>query len=308
MKTLLLYVDKWFITGAINIDGMDKPLMLPNGEKRIWLFFHEDIANHRIEYGKSFERDYRDKKPHYFGDIFSLIDSEGKYFIRDEKNPEKMRGIFKASKIFRHFHQAIEDDGLVNTYISFSTDISIVARYLFIEELKNNEFDVKESVAEISYLALEESKKRGDFTDDGNYLALVATNDNLHYSLYKHCDNSFLPKGCSTLNGYGLDFRRRTLVEKVVEIVNNTTRFLSNTEEISQEYIRQDRFVDEWLAKIDNSNNKNNPVNISGITFAKAPQNQFSVTIIPKELDNWTDFNVGNIVNKIVEFVRENNI
>ena len=49
MKSLSLYIDKWFITVAINYDGNVIPLSLPNGEDRIWLYFHEDIANSRIE-------------------------------------------------------------------------------------------------------------------------------------------------------------------------------------------------------------------------------------------------------------------
>ena len=71
MKSLSLYVDKWFITVAANIDGKVIPLSLPNGEDRIWLFFHEDTANNRIIYGKNLENNYRDKQPHYFGDIFN---------------------------------------------------------------------------------------------------------------------------------------------------------------------------------------------------------------------------------------------
>ena len=37
MKSLSLYVDKWFITVAINFDGNVIPLSLPNGEDRIGL-------------------------------------------------------------------------------------------------------------------------------------------------------------------------------------------------------------------------------------------------------------------------------
>ena len=64
MKSLSLYIDKGFITVAINYDGNVLPLSLPNGEDKIWLYFHEDIANSRVEYGKSFENNYRDKLPH----------------------------------------------------------------------------------------------------------------------------------------------------------------------------------------------------------------------------------------------------
>ena len=186
MKALSLYVDKWFITVAVNIDGNVLPLSLPNGEDRIWLFFHEDTANNRVVYGKTNESHYRDKELHYFGDIFTLIESGDNHFTRYDNRPEEMKEIFKVSNIFSHLHQAIKEDNDVNTYISFSADISDVARYKFIEELKESNFNVIESVARISHLALEESKKRGVFVQNGYYLVLVATNDNLHYYIYEN--------------------------------------------------------------------------------------------------------------------------
>ena len=307
MKALSLYVDKWFITVAVNLDGNVIPLALPNGEDRIWLFFHEDTTNNRIVYGKTYENNYRDKEPHYFGDIFPLIESGENHFTRYDNRPEEMREIFKVANIFSHLHDAIQDDGEVDTYISFSTDISDIARLKFLQELKEAKFNVIESVARISHLGLEESKKRGIFTTPGTYLALVATNDNLHFSLYKLTENLFVRVSEETLSGFGLDVRKRALIESIVENINRTTRFLSTPDEFAKEYKRQERFADEWLRLI--ANRKFGlPVTLPDITFAVAPNNPYSVTIKPIDLDQRTVGLVDDIVRKIADFVRSNNI
>ncbi len=307
MKALSLYVDKWFITVAVNLDGNVIPLALPNGEDRIWLFFHEDTANNRVVYGKTYEDNYRDKEPHYFGDIFPLIETGEHHFTRYDNRPEEMREIFKVANIFSHLHDAIQEEGMVDTYISFSADVSDIARLKFLQELKEADFNVIESVARISHLGLEESKKRGVFTTPGTYLALVATNDNLHFSLYKLTENLFVRMSEMTLEGFGLDVRKRALIESVVENINRTARFLSTPDEFAKEYKRQERFADEWLRQI--ANRKYGlPVTLPNITFAVAPNNPFSVTIKPYDLDQRTVGLVDEIVRKIAEFVRSNNV
>ena len=307
MKSLSLYVDKWFITVAINFDGNIIPLSLPNGEDRIWLYFHEDIANSRIEYGKAFENNYRDKLPHYFGDIFNLIEEGDYYFTRYERRREEMREIFKVAGIFNHLHQAVGQEGSVDTYISFSSDIPDVARLRFIEELEEAKFKVIESVARISHLALEECKKRNIFTALGTYLVLVATNDNFHFALYENKDKIFLRKNEGTLIGLGLDVRRRALVETIVENINKNAKLLKTREEIDMECMRQDRFATAWLDKIARSK-PYMPVAFDGITFAVAPNNPAIVQVFPSSLDSRTTGIVEEIVRKIADFVKENQL
>lgn len=308
MKTLSLFVDKWFITVAVNIDGNVMPLSLPNGEDRIWLYFYEDTANNRVIYGKTYENNYRDKKPHYFGDIFPLIESNEHYFTRYDNRPEEMREIFKVSNIFSHLREAVKEEGTINTYISFSTDVSDIARLKFIQEIEEANFKVIESVARISHLALEESRKRGIFTEEGMYLVLVATNDNMHYALYRFTENLFVRKSESSLPGFGLDPRKRSLIESVVENINRTTRFLSTSEEYSFEYKRLERFAEDWLKQIINCRSVLLPVTFPDITFAVAPNNPYSVMIRPIDLDQRTECLVDSIVRSIAEYVRSNNI
>lgn len=305
MKSLSLYVDKWFITVAINFDGNVIPLSLPNGEDRIWLYFHEDIANSRIEYGKAFENNYRDRQPHYFGDIFNLIEEGDHYFTRYERRREEMREIFKVADIFNHLHQAVCEEGSIDTYISFSSDIPDVARLRFIEELEEAKFKVIESVARISHLALEECKKRNVFTALKTYLVLVATNDNFHFALYENKGNIFLRKNEGTLVGHGLDVRRRALVETIVENINKNTKLLKSKEEFDQECVRQDRFATKWLEKIARSK-PYMPVAFDGITFAVAPNNPATVPVFPNALDSRTTGIVEDLVRKIADFVKAN--
>jgi len=307
MKSLSLYIDKWFITVAVNIDGNVIPLTLPNGEDRVWLFFHEDTANNRIVYGKTFEDNYRDKEPHYFGDIFPLIESDENHFTRYDNRPEEMREIFKVANIFSHLHEAVQEQGKVDTYISFSADISDVARWKFLQELEEANFNVIESVARISHLGLEESKKRGVFTIPGLYLVLVATNDNMHFSLYRLVENLFVRVNESILLGFGLDVRKRALIESVVENINRTTRFLSTSDEFAKEYKRQERFADNWLSQIANRR-PGIPISLPNITFAVAPNNPYTVPIKPIDLDQRTEGLVDEIVRKIADFVRSNNV
>lgn len=307
MKSLSLYVDKWFITVAINFDGNVIPLSLPNGEDRIWLYFHEDIANSRIEYGKAFENNYRDKQPHYFGDIFNLIEEGDHHFTRYERRREEMREIFKVAGIFNHLHQAVGEEGSVKTYISFSSDIPDIARLRFIEELEEANFKVVESVARISHLALEECKKRNVFTALGAYLVLVATNDNFHFALYENKGNIFLRKNEGSLFGLGLDVRRRALVETIVENINKNTKLLKSREEFDQECVRQDRFATTWLEKIAKSR-PYMPVAFDGITFAVAPNNPAIVQIFPTALDSRTTGIVEEMVRKIADFVKDNQL
>lgn len=307
MKSLSLYVDKWFITVAINIDGNVIPLSLPNGEDRIWLYFHEDIANSRIEYGKAYENNYRDKQPHYIGDVFSLIEEGGYYFTRYARRREEMKEIFKVSGIFGHLRQEIGNDNTIDTYISFSTDIPDVARLRFIEELEEDNFKVIESVARISHLALEECTKQNRFTPQGVYLVLVATNENFHFALYENKGNIFLRKSEGSLSGLGLDVRRRALVESIVDNINKNTKLLKSREEFEQECIRQDRFATVWLDKIAKSK-PYLPVAFDGITFAVAPNNPTIVQIIPQDLDSRTSGIVDEMVRKIADFVKDNQL
>ena len=103
MKSLALYIDKWYIVGAVNTDGITRLVNLPNREDRIWLYFYEDVANDEISYGKGFQSKFRNNEPHYYGNVFSLItQSSAKYTMFKRSQP--MKGIFKSRKTFLWLH------------------------------------------------------------------------------------------------------------------------------------------------------------------------------------------------------------
>jgi tetratricopeptide (TPR) repeat protein len=305
MKSISLYVDKWYVVGAINIDGVPHPISLPNGEDRFWLYFFEDVANNRVLYGKIYEQSYRDKKPHYYGDVFSLLKDNKRHFVRFDNRPEELKEIFNASGMFDHLHQAAEvsADQDIDVYVSFSTDINYISRKYFIDEMNEHHLLVKESVAWISHLALEECHKKGKINEEGFYLVMTATNENLHYSVYEYANGLFLRKAAASLEGGGLDIRRRALIESVVDNINRTTKFLSTPDEFTQEYLRMERFADEWLAKV--VQYKRRPFSLSNVTLAIAPNNPYEVPVFPNKLNERTSVLVNDIIRKVESFIKE---
>ena len=191
MKALTLYIDKWYIIGAVCTDGVPRLITLSNHEDRFWLFFYEDTYNNSIVYGKDNQSHYRNGEAHYIGDVFSLITDPDRRFSRYNGRGEELKTIFQASGIFDTLRSAVDAEGEIETYISFSPDIPGPARLVFFEELKSNGFNVIGSQARIGFLALEHNRRHEKLQDDGYYLVLNACNENLHYILYKREDNKF---------------------------------------------------------------------------------------------------------------------
>lgn len=303
MKTLTLYIDKWYIVGAINTDGITRLVNLPNHEDRIWLYFYEDVANDEISYGKGFQSKYRNNEPHYYGDVFSLItQSSAKYTMFKRSQP--MKGIFKSSKIFDDLRKDMDEDGDITTYISFSKDISLASRLLFMEELKEERFVVQESVARICHLALEYAARKNNYTEDGYYLVLNACNENLHYALYQKTEDLFTREMEDVIEGLGTDVRSRALIEYVVDNINERECFLKTKEERESEYLRMNQFVDDWLVKLSSAKSFV-PVQLTNVTFSRDSFKNYPVQVKKSKIDERTDKIVKEIVNVIVRFVKE---
>lgn len=302
MKSLALYIDKWYIVGAVNTDGITRLVNLPNREDRIWLYFYEDVANDEISYGKGFQSKFRNNEPHYYGDVFSLItQSSAKYTMFKRSQP--MKGIFKSSKIFDDLRKDMDEDGDITTYISFSKDISLASRLLFIEELKEERFVVQESVARICHLALEYAAK-SNYTEDGYYLVLNACNENLHYALYQKTDDLFNREKEDVLEGLGTDVRSRALIENVVDNINEREYLLKTKEERESEYLRMNQFVDDWLVKLASARSYI-PVELTNVTLSRDPFKNYPVQVKKSKIDERTDKIVKDIINVIIRFVKD---
>lgn len=301
MKTLSLYVDKWYIIGAVCTDGVPHPICLPNKEDRIWLYFFEDGFNDNVLYGKTYQSHFRNKENHYYGDVFPKIIDPRMYFFRYGRK-ENLSRIFEVSGMFNDIKAAMEKDLDIETYVSFSIDIPIAARLEFLEILKEQGFVVKESVARIDHLCLEKARLNGVISDEGHYIVLNACNENLHYSLYRLTEKVFVREGEDCLVGMGSDLRGRALLEAVVNKVNNRQRFLQTNNEKEAEYLRLGQYLDQWIARLNKAKNSI-PFVIPNVSFSNAPFVETSVSLMKKDVDGRTEVIVNDIVRVITDFV-----
>ena len=306
MKTLSLYIDRWYIAAAVSSDNIPRRMELPNREDRIWLYFYEDINNDRIIYGKSYQQHYLDKEVHYHGDIFSRIVKEDETFKRFGKDVN-LKEIFKASEIFEHLRKDFLENEEIQTYVSFSVDVTYAAQKVFLDILGDNGFKVKESVARISHLALELSSKKGYLKNAKNILVVIACNENLRYVVYKQAKDVFVRQtNEGVLRGYGTDLRGRALLEQIVWQINNSSKFLKKEEE-EFEIIRLSQNLERWLLQLDNTK-YGRPVVYNDITFSRAPHNKQSATIIKNVIEDRTKDIVNVVVDNIIQYVKENKI
>ncbi len=305
MKSLTLYVDKWYIIGAVCTDGVPRLIQLPNREDRFWLYFYEDTANNNLVYGKDNQLHFRNKENHYYGDVFSLITEPRESFSIYGRQRE-FKDIFEVSGILETIKKQIDETTNIETYVSFSQDINDNARKIFIDILEENNFKVQESVARIGHLACEYGHRHGYFKQDGNYLILNACNENLHYALYNKSSDYFTRIKEDVLGGYGTDLRSRALLETIVENLNNRLHFLSSTAEKEEEYVRLQLFVHDWLLRLANAKN-NIPFTIPKVSFSNSA-NSYSITIVKRTIDERTSVIVSDIVRVITEFVKQSNV
>jgi len=307
MKVLTLYIDKWYIIGAVCIDGVPRLVIPENKEDRYWLYFYEDTTNNEIVYGKDNQSHYRNNEPHYYGDVFSKMTQGDSHFLYYNRKQE-LCDIFKNSRILASLREAMDstESEDVETYVSFSKDISDDARYLFLTKvLGQNHFHVREFAACIEHLTLEHSFRNNKLKDDGFILVLNACNENLHVSLFKKQGKFCVLQSDVALVGYGRDLRSKALLEYVVARVNQRTNFLSSSD-FEKEYQRLEPEVDYWLVRLDNAKS-GRPVCIDDVSFS-GMENQYSVTVLKNDIDSRTHVVVENVVREIDGFVKKSKV
>lgn len=301
MKALYLYVDKWYIVGVVNSDGVCRPISPSNKEDRFWLYFYEDVTNDEISYGKSFHSKFRDGEIHYYGDVFSLLTDPSAGFMKfNRKQP--IVGIFSDSKILDELRDAVGGDFDIDTYLSFSKDISLPARHIFLQELKKERFVVKQNVARIEHLALEYSLRKELLGGEGFFLVLNSCNEDLHCSIYQHSGDIIVRNDEEeSLPGMGTDVRRRALAEVIVNSINEREHILHTREEKDAEYLRLASLADLWLPKFTTSSFI--PISLSGITFSNDSHRIYDVSVRKSKLDELTASIVKDIINAVTKFV-----
>lgn len=302
MRTLSLYIDRWYIAAAVGSDGIPHRIALPNHEDRIWLYFYEDTNNNCIIYGKAYQLHFLNKEAHYYGDIFSLIVKDNESFIRFD-HKVNIKEIFKAADILDHLKKDFSKEQKVTTYVSFSTDISYAAQKVFLDILAKNDFVVKESVARISHLALEFSKRQGKLENSKCILVLCACNDNLKYTVYKTTNSFYVRQGQEgSLVGYGTDLRGYALLKQIITEINKSSKFLQKEEE-EFEIMRLSQNLERWLLQMDNTK-FGRPVVYNDITFSRAPHNMQRVTVLKSTIEERTQSIVSYVVEEIFQYVK----
>lgn len=306
MKNLSLYIDKWYIVATVNTNSGPHPLSLPNKEQRIWLYFYNNVTANRVEYGYRFKENALAGELNYYTDIFQLIlGSEGKTYKCFGIDIE-MRNIFQNAGIFGDLREGFGDE-VVETYVSFSSDITLEGQSIFLDLLRNNKFDVKGFVAQLDYLALEYAYKMGTVKDCLHVIVANACNENLHYALYKHEGEVFMLLESKILNGLGEDLRSRALVEHVIDTINTLAHIISTKEERQEEHLYLSRFVNEWIELLDNSN-KNIPTPLGWVNLKKQIGNKYPIIVQKSDIDNQTSVIIGGIVTEIIKLVTKNDI
>lgn len=308
MKILSLYIDKWYIVGAM-MDGANKtPLSLSNAENRIWLYFYSNSTTNAVKYSLGYKDKALAKNKGYYADVFDLLPDYKEYHYEIYGARKQMSEIFADAAVFADLRKSFDDAASIPTYLVFSEDIDIVAQRLFIERLESENFKVLQHTFPIERLALEHLVRyRNLAKEDGNVLIVNACNENLRYSIYNAEQGEFRKVSHNCEPGYGIDSRKQALVEEVMQYMQDDTHFLKDQEEWHEEMLYLSQFADSWLKKIDESP-ETVPVALGNIHFKKQPNNAVAVVVSAANLNNRTKNIIGKLTGKIVDMIKASHL
>lgn len=310
MRILSLYIDKWYIVGTI-MDGANRtPLSLSNAEDRIWLYFYSNSTTNAVRYSLSYKDEALAGENGYYADVFELLPDYKEYHYEKYGARKNMSEIFTDAEIFSDIRKSYGDDSNnIPVYVSFSEDIDLVARGIFLETLKIERFDVLQYTLPIENLVLEYLIRHGNIADDDQKVLVVnACNENLRYSIYDLHLNALSVVSQKCEPGYGVDSRKQAVVEEVMEYMQADTHFLTGAnDEWQEEMLYLSQFANLWLKKIDSSSDTA-PVALGNIHFKKQANNEVPVVVSACNLNDRTKNIIGKLTGKIVDMIRESGI
>lgn len=308
MKALSLYIEKWYIVGAIVNDSGFLPLSLPNTEERVWLYFYNDLEANRVRYSQTYKGETMANAMNYYGNVFSLIPSSKEKSYKWYGSDTHMRTIFGNAGIFEDLRGGFDRNEKIPTYLAFSSDICLESQSIFLDLLRENNFDVKEFVAHIEYLGVEYAQRKGLITNSNYILVANACNENLHYALYHQENGLSVQVGNSkVLRGKGEDSRRYAIVEQVIDIINAGSRLLSHDEEKAHEHQFLSQYAEKWLSMIDD-NEANTATPLGNVCFSKQIGNAYPVSVLKSDIDKRTAATVDEIVNEMAKILSGCNV
>lgn len=309
MRILSLYIDKWYIVGTI-MDGANRtPLSLSNAEDRIWLYFYSNSTTNAMKYSVSYKDEALAGEKGYYADVFELLPDYKEYHYEKYGAHKKISEVFTDAEIFSDIRKSYGNDSNIPVYVSFSEDIDLVARGIFLETLKNERFDVLQYTLPIENLVLEYLIRHGKIADDDQKVLVVnACNENLRYSIYDLHSNALSVVSQKCEPGYGVDSRKQAVVEEVMEYMQADTHFLTGAnDELQEEMLYLSQFADLWLEKIDSSSDTA-PVALGNIHFKKQANNEVPVVVSAYNLNDRTKNIIGKLTGKIVDMIKESGV
>ncbi len=307
MRYLSLYIDKWYIVGAIIDQSGTHKINLSNNEDRIWLYFRNNVNENIVEYGLSFKEAAISGELNYYCDIFNLIPSSEEKTYKSYGLDTDMRNIFSDAGIFSDLKKEFEISEKIPTYLSFSQDVSILAQTVFLELLKEQDFDIEEYVAAIDILSIEYLVNHKQLDEKSFVLVANATNENFYYSIYLQNNSTIECKTSKCLKGYGNDLRTRSLLVQVVNNINDETGFLSNNQEREEEYLYLSQYVNEWLQLLDKTPS-GEPTPLGLINLKKQKGNRYSISVLKDDIDKHTSKDADNIVREMIKAIKDSGI
>ncbi len=308
MKILSLYIDKWYMVGAV-VDGANKtPLALSNAESRIWLYFYSNSTTNAVRYSLGYKDKALAGEKGCYADVFDLLPDYKRYFYQKFGASKKMSEIFADAGILADLQKSYGEGSPIPVYIAFSEDIDIVAQHLFLKTLEKEHFDVLQHTLPIERLALEHLSRKGQITEvDSNVLVVNACNENLRYSIYNVEGEDFSVVAQECVPGYGGDSRKQAVVEEVMEYMQSATNFLSRdraSEEWHDEMLFLSQYAEKWLQRVDRSPGYA-PVALGDIHFKKQASAPVPVVVAVSQLNDRTKNIVGMLTDKIVDTVKK---
>lgn len=316
-KSLILFININNISGIVlSKDNKFNAISSPDGDF-FWLYFFNNLYEDKVSYSKSFEKNFRNNEPDYYGDLWKNLEGgKGSIHIRSHNLPLieilKESGFIEDLKkeFFKGDDYSNPEINKVKTHLCFTNDIKLNARTIFREFLERESFEIasdKLIVPELAVFSLA-VKKKLKLESDHISIVFNGLNNNLKLDAlaYNGKTLSKLSTKENEFPGKGRDPRKSALVKYVIDSINRDSGLLTEKEQFEIEYVRMESNADEWIKKLDNSGNA--PLMIPGLNFSVAPGIIKDVIINPRNIETDTGRTVQELLDIFNHFLQQNNI